>query len=264
MAIEPFDDGTIERISKVIGEAFTGSEVEGLLRAARIPSSEVSTKWRRVHAALTLEQERARSGSCAVVLIKVAAQPVRWPDPRGFEDLREELNSVLAFKGLTLRKDGQVAQRSVATTHDEALSLSRRLRNEMNRRQGHPEIYRYCSRELVAQDCFNAVLEATKGLSERVRQMTGLDSDGHQLVQDALDGKEPMVALNSLRTDTERNEQRGISSIMKGVVSAFRNPLAHEPKILFHVAEADALDLLSTLSLVHRRLDAAVVLRRMP
>jgi len=46
------------------------------------------------------------------------------------------------------------------------------------------------------------------------------------------------------------------------VFSAFRNPGAHQPKLAWHVAEADALDLLCTLSLVHRRLDKAVVLRR--
>lgn len=70
-----------------------------------------------------------------------------------------------------------------------------------------------------------------------------------------------MLALNSGRTETERNEQSGVASIMKGCFSAFRNPTAHEPKVSWKISEADALDLLSTLSLVHRRLDAAVVLR---
>jgi uncharacterized protein (TIGR02391 family) len=48
---------------------------------------------------------------------------------------------------------------------------------------------------------------------------------------------------------------------MRGVFSAFRNPEAHEPKVHWHVSEADALDLLSALSLIHRRLDSAVVIR---
>ena len=48
---------------------------------------------------------------------------------------------------------------------------------------------------------------------------------------------------------------------MKGIFSAFRNPEAHELKVLWHVSETDALDLLSTLSLIHRRLDGAVVIR---
>jgi uncharacterized protein (TIGR02391 family) len=109
---------------------------------------------------------------------------------------------------------------------------------------------------------FGAVFEATKGLAERIREMTALDVDGHQLVHDAFEGVSPMVALNALRSNTEHNEQRGLASIMKGILSAFRNPEAHEPRILWHVREGDALDLLSTLSLIHRRLDGAVVVHR--
>lgn len=45
---------------------------------------------------------------------------------------------------------------------------------------------------------------------------------------------------------------------MKGIVSAFRNPEAHTPKLYWHVSEGDALDILTTLSLIHRRLDTAV------
>ncbi|MGB3676817.1 MAG: TIGR02391 family protein [Candidatus Nanopelagicales bacterium] len=262
MAIGPFNAGAVERISRILGEPFTGTQIDGLLQAANIAPQGESTKWRRLNAALSAEQGATNSGNCVVVLINEAARPVRWSDPQRFNDFRDEMNEVLAFSGLILHSDGQIGRRPIATTHDEAMSRSRRLRDEMQRRNGHAEIYRYCSRELVADDCFNVVLEATKGVSERLRQMTGHDLDGHQLVMATLDGVAPMVALNGLRTDTERNEQRGISNILKGVASAFRNPLAHEPKVLFHVTEADALDLLSTLSLVHRRLDAAVVLRR--
>ena len=70
-----------------------------------------------------------------------------------------------------------------------------------------------------------------------------------------------MIAFNSLRSDTERNEQR-LANLMKGIVSAFRNPEAHEPKRFWHVSEADALDVLSTVSVIHRRLDLAVVIRK--
>jgi uncharacterized protein (TIGR02391 family) len=70
-----------------------------------------------------------------------------------------------------------------------------------------------------------------------------------------------MLAFNTVRTDTERNEQRGLANIMKGIFSAFRNPAAHEVKSQWHVSEDDALDLLSTLSLLHRRLDRAAVIR---
>jgi Protein of unknown function (Hypoth_ymh) len=64
-----------------------------------------------------------------------------------------------------------------------------------------------------------------------------------------------------LRTDAERNEQRGLANILKGIFSAFRNPAAHEPRIVWHVRAQDALDLLTMISLVHRRLDEAQIRR---
>ena len=263
MIMPALGSGAVEGIARTMGDTFTGSQIDRLLDASHIPIPEVSTKWRRIDAAVMEEQAAPGSGNCAILLLQQAMQPVRWAsDPAGFEALRDELNGVLAFAGLAVRKDGEIARRKMATTHDEAAATSRRLRDEMSRRGGHSEVFKYCSAELVAQDCFNAVFEATKGLAERVREMSGLDLDGHRLVGATFEGDDPMVALNSLRTETERNEQRGLANIMKGVFSAFRNPGAHQPKLAWHVAEADALDLLCTLSLVHRRLDRAVVLRR--
>lgn len=264
-SVQPFDEGTVEGIARPVGEAFTGSEIARLLGAARIPDPGEMTKWRRITAALSTEQRRTGSGNCTVAFVKAVMTPVRWSsDPEGFDAVRGHLNSVLAYSGLEIRKDGLVYRRQVARTHDEARARSQRLREEVYRRGGHSEVFKYCTQELVAEDCFGAVFESTKGLAERIRQLTGLERDGVQLIQDAFDGSPPMIAFSSLRTDTERNEQRGLTNMLKGVFSAFRNPAAHEPRLIWHVREDDALDLLSTLSLLHRRLDAAVVLRRAP
>ena len=256
----------MEGIARIIGDTsagLSGSEIGGLLTSCRVPDPGEMTKWRRIVEALGQEQSRTRSGNCTVAFVKAAMQPVRWTaDRQGFEAMRECLNEVLAFSGLSVGADGAMYRRSVAKTHDEA-AVVRRLRDEMQRRGGHAEVFRYCTRELVADDCFGAVFEATKGLADRVRGMTGVDADGHQLVQNVLEGTSPVVAFNTLRTDTERNEQRGLANVMRGIFSAFRNPEAHEPRIVWHVREEDALDLLSTLSLIHRRLDTAVVLRRL-
>ena len=266
-ALPLFDEAVIDGLSAVIGHTttgFSGSEIASLLQRSGVPDPGEMTKRHRVSQALHAEQTRTRAGNCVVALVTTAMKPVRWSGNQpGFDSMRQDLNGVLAYAGLDVRADGRVHKRAVAQTHDQAAATSRRLRDELQRRQGHAQVFRYCTRELVSDDCFGAVFEATKGLAERLRQMTGLDLDGHRLVDAALGlGAGPMVAFNSLRTDTERNEQTGLSNIMKGIFSAFRNPSAHEPRVFWHVSEPDALDLLSTLSLVHRRLDAAVILRR--
>jgi uncharacterized protein (TIGR02391 family) len=68
----------------------------------------------------------------------------------------------------------------------------------------------------------------------------------------------PFLAVGSLQTETERDEQKGLMNLTKGMVGAFRNVTAHAPKISWKVTEQDALDLLTIASLIHRRLDDAV------
>ncbi len=46
-----------------------------------------------------------------------------------------------------------------------------------------------------------------------------------------------------------------VANLLKGVFGTFRNPTAHAPRERWPVSEADALDLFSTLSYLHRRLD---------
>ncbi len=259
-----FNSGALDNIASAIGEAINMRGVLELLDDLGVRSVEESSKARTIKSSLMQEQRRTGSGDCVIRFMKRALSPQRWAGRQvEYEKLRAEVNATLIFVGLEIRQDGQCARKKAAATHDEAAAAtSRRLLAEIERRGGHAEVFKYCRKELVEEDCFNAVFEATKGLAERVRGLTGLDLDGHDLVAAALEGKDPIVKLNPRETDTERNEQRGIANLMKGAFSAFRNPTSHEPKVLWHVSEADALDLLSTLSLIHRRLDSATLATR--
>ncbi|MFY0570607.1 TIGR02391 family protein [Archangium lansingense] len=104
-----------------------------------------------------------------------------------------------------------------------------------------------------------AVLEATKSVAQKIRDRTGLVSDGVQLVNEAFsfNGVVPYLALSSLVTQTEQGEQRGFMTLLNGVFGTFRNPVAHAARVSWQVSEQDALDLLTLASYLHRRLDAA-------
>jgi len=97
-------------------------------------------------------------------------------------------------------------------------------------------------------------------VAEKIRIKAGLGSDGATLVDAAfgLGTGLPMLAFNTLRTETERSEHTGLMNLMKGLFGTFRNTLAHAPKITWRMDEQDALDILSLCPLLHRRLDAAV------
>jgi uncharacterized protein (TIGR02391 family) len=109
----------------------------------------------------------------------------------------------------------------------------------------HHDVIRFCNAELLEENYFHAVLEATKSLADKIRGLSGLTSDGGELVDAAfgLAGGLPRVAINSLTTDTEKSEHKGLMNIMKGIFGAFRNTTAHEAKIKWTVEEDDALDI---------------------
>ena len=72
----------------------------------------------------------------------------------------------------------------------------------------------------------------------------------------------PHLALNSLQSESEKSEQKGFVNILKGLFGTFRNTTAHAPKIVWKIEEQDALDILSMVSLIHRRLDNSVEARK--
>jgi uncharacterized protein (TIGR02391 family) len=104
---------------------------------------------------------------------------------------------------------------------------------------------------------FHAVFEAAKGLEQRLREMSGVTASGAALVDQVFSIDKPLLTLNRLQTETEKSEHKGFAALLKGCFMAVRNPLAHEPKILWD-GEDDAADYFSLISLLHRRLDQCV------
>jgi uncharacterized protein (TIGR02391 family) len=79
------------------------------------------------------------------------------------------------------------------------------------------------------------------------------------LVDRAFGGDKTMLVINQGSTKSERDEQSGFCNLLKGLFGMFRNPTAHEARINWHITEEDAEDLMSLASLIHRRLDSAIM-----
>ncbi|MDW8020001.1 MAG: TIGR02391 family protein, partial [Chloroherpetonaceae bacterium] len=256
----------LEKICEVLTDTspvLTGSAISKLLAQLRIEDpSPGATKRVRLFEALWCRQNQDGCGNLVAAFIQEAMNPVRYTeDPRSFELKRDELNKVLAFAGYFLGEDGKLRFTEPVKTLTEAEALANRLRTELSRRNVHPDVLRFCRAEWLEGNCFHAVLEATKSLAEKIRAMSGLTTDGAELVDQAFGlGKAglPILAFNTLRSETERSEHTGLMNLMKGVFGTFRNPTAHEPRIFWNITEQDALDILTLLSFLHRRLDSAV------
>lgn len=263
--LQQFTAQHLEAICNILGDTsdgLTGSEISRLLSRCGISDlSPTLTKRHRLFLALSQRQQQDRCANNVVAFIQIAIDPVRFVEnPAKFEDLRGRLNSALSFAGYQVGSDGKFRQVQSVNTLDEATQRANRLRSELARRNVHPDVIRFCKAELLQDDYFHAVLEATKSVADKIRQRSGLTTDGPELIDEAFGtGKgQPVLALNTLRTPSERSEQTGFMNLTKGLFGMFRNPTAHSPRISWPIAEQDALDLLTTLSLVHRKLDQAV------
>jgi uncharacterized protein (TIGR02391 family) len=261
--INPFDSQHLEAACRVLADTergLKGSQIERLLQEIGVSdTSPQLTKWKRLFNALAEAQNKHRVGNHLIMFINRAMNPVSYArDKIAFEWRRDELNVVLAFSGFCIREDGKVRRSNKETTLAGARARAGRLRSALMERCVHEEVLKYCRAELVEDNYFHAVLEATKGVGERIRQLSGLGSDGADLVNTAFSVKSPMLALNTLQTETEKSEQKGFSSLLLGLFGAIRNPLAHAPKTTWPMSEQDALDVLTFISFVHRKLDYAV------
>ena len=255
-------EGQIEGLAKMLGECGTGTDITRVLASRGLPdNSGQSTKWRRLYWVFLDLQSRDKCANRVLDFMQTFLTPARFVGRKEiFEQHRSELNALLAFSGLELGADGQFRRREAARTLDEAERRVQTIRIKFQGRRLHPEVLKYCKIELMQDNYFHAVFEATKGLAQRIRDMVGIQADGAALVDRVFSIERPMLALNTLQTETERSQHKGFAALLKGCFGAVRNPLAHEPKILWE-GEDDAADYLSLISLLHRKLDDCVSTR---
>lgn len=270
MAIERLDTATLEALCGVLGDTgggLTGSEIGGLLRQCQIDDVAPGiTKRHRLYEALAARQQRDGVANNVIAFVQAAMHPARYVGKSQlFAERQAGLNAVLSLAGLGVDEQGQVIAAQRARTASEAEARAGRLRAELVRRQVHADVLKACRAELLEENYFHAVLEATKSVAEKVRQLSGLTLDGSELVDEAFGMRDrdrrsrtPILALNTLRSISEQSEQRGTMHVMKGIFAVFRNPTAHELKARWAVDEQEALDLLTMVSVVHRRLEGAV------
>src|ERR1039457_3624148 len=88
-----------------------------------------------------------------------------------------------------------------------------------------------------------AILDASHYMGQVIREKSGLESDGMALVGAAFGGKNPILKLTKLQTESDKNIQSGVEQILRGFYQAIRNPRSHQ-KMTDTLEDADALILM--------------------
>ncbi len=260
--LAPIAPEHLRPLADVLAEHLSHREISEVARMCGLTDVSASNKPTRVCDILAEGQRRYSGAHKVIEFVEKATAPAKFTkDREAFGRRRDELNHVLAFAGYQLGDDGKMALAKPAGTLREAEQRARSLRTELTRRSVHPEVLRFCRAELLEHNFFHAVLESVKSVAEHVRSKTKLHLDGHALVDAAFGSSAKLghLALNDRTTDSKKSEHTGFVNLLKFLFSTFRNPAAHEPKILRPMDESQALEVLTMVSYAHRQLDSVAV-----
>lgn len=261
--IEKFDENSLQAIADIIGDTasgLTGSEIGRLLQRQGIEDITPSfTKRFRLYNALDNQQKKDGCSNNVIAFVQSVMDPIRYASSAdNFESRKVRLNVVLSFRGYEIADNGKLQLVKKVDTLSDAEKRARALKFKLEDRGIHSDVLKFCKAELLQDNYFHAVFEATKSVADKIRDMSGLTTDGSALVDEAFSVKYPLLAFNKLSTENEKMVQIGFATLLKGIFGSFRNTTAHIPKIKWKIEELDALDLLTMTSYAHRKLDIVV------
>ncbi len=199
---------------------------------------------------LVTEINRSQSFSKVFSFLQAVLNPASYTSADSRQKYRylfEETNKVLLFAGLSIDQSGRLVAVSQAETLSEVDQRVNHLKKALYDRAIHSEVQKYCVEDYLRADYYDAVFEAAKGLAERVRQISGLTTDGGTLFQTAFSKNDPYIFFNAMKTDSERSEFIGLKELLEAIFHLVRNPAAHTPKVNWKTDETKALDILTLL-----------------
>ena len=171
--IKNIDLGSLESICKILGDTnngISGTEISKYLAETSIKDPQLnSTKWKRLYDALSTKQSEDRCSNNILAFIKYVLRPSRHIHRKEwFKNIRTELNYVLSFEGFELTESGDIRETDKVKTFSEAEERAQNLRKTLLDRKIHSDVLTFCKAELLVDNYFHAVFEATKSIAEKI------------------------------------------------------------------------------------------------
>jgi uncharacterized protein (TIGR02391 family) len=272
--LRSIDNQCVETISKYLGDIVTGGTITRILAKYNWIDHDtlygerlISTKWKRINASLIKEMKKAKSPKPLFIMIEEIMNPLNFiNEQENWNKNRNDINFAMSFYGYELTDGGKVIPIKAAKTYSEAVSRSKNLREKLEIHNIHPDILKYCSPELLDENYFHAIFEASKGVFQKIRDLTLSSKDGNTLVNEAFVIKNPALIIqdNRLNTSDEISEYNGLKSLLNAICYLYRNPQAHSPKLYNPLSESDAIAAFIMMSLVYKQLDRCICVRQLP
>jgi uncharacterized protein (TIGR02391 family) len=150
----------------------------------------------------------------------------------------------------------EVIARRVHTFTDAPPGAPAAEQHPFDLRSIHPDFPRQVLRLYDDGHYAEATFAAFRFIESEVKRLGNIRGKvGFALMMDVFNETKPVLALNSLSTDSDEDEQRGYRHIFAGSLAGIRNPRGHSVDVTD--TPDQCLDYLSLASLLLRRLDDA-------
>jgi uncharacterized protein (TIGR02391 family) len=218
----------LEGVSKILGDTnsgLTGSEIQRFLSQCKIADvSPASTKWKRIYDAFAIHQNKQQCSNDILNFISLALAPAKYVNtPEVFTEKRNQINQQLSFIGYQFNETGKFSEIKQATTISEAQRKADDLKTKLEQRMAHQAIFTYCKAELFANNYFHSVFEASKGLFQKIRNLSQYKKDGSELIEYVFSSN-PVLIINKYQSQSEQDEHKGFCNILKGLCGMFTPP----------------------------------------
>lgn len=257
----------IELICQTLCDEITGSQITTMLTTFGLPIGDVTyTKWRRLSAILINACAYQRSLRPVFDSIEYVCVPSKYIDtPKSWEMLKKNINKILIFKGFELNDSGKVQKTEKVKTFKDAQVRLQSLEEKLKNIDVHPLVSKYCTEELLEENYFHAILEASKGIFHRIREMTGSTLDSGKLIEECFKKNTPAIIINGnkLQSDEELSAYQGLKHLLLAIAQLYRNTNAHSLKLYNPNDLNDAITALTLMSLAHNLLDGCSNARRL-
>lgn len=229
--VPPFKPSTLETLCEIIGDTsdgLTGTELHRLILQAQMDDVSYSdtflAKRKKLYNAFANEINTHHCSNNIILFIQLVLDPARYVGRSElFETRRQAVNKQLAFEGIEIDETGKaVALNEKASRLQDVELRVKGLHKKLEQRQTHPAVFAYCRAELISENYFHAVMEANKGLFQRIRDLSGVNADGNRLIEQVFSSN-PIVIINNFITQSEKDEHAGFCNLLKGLCTMFRN-----------------------------------------
>lgn len=185
------------------------------------------------------------------------------------EYIRKITNYEIALKSIVLKYEilGIIEKPEKKTDTSYTIQYPVQLFDAM---QFHPEVIGASRSCFVSGNYREAILNAFIRFIDYVKEITGLDLDGDDLMNQVFSfnydkkqrriTKYPIIRINELKNNSDRDEQQGFMFLCKGAAGGIRNPKAH--KLILQSNPLHTLEYLAFASLLIRRVEEGKVAQK--